>query len=155
MKRFVSAGRVLDLLAILAVLFVAYKILIAPRFLSQASAYPAPRVSFTALSGRPFVLGEHRGRVVFLDFYASWCEPCKASLPMVEKFARTHSDVDVIPVDVGEPRRYRTGVCPLVSFDERCARSKSALARVFPDRRLSDHGRYRPEGAYSCNVVRL
>jgi len=41
---------------------------------------------------------------VFLDFYASWCEPCKVSLPLVEKFARKHSDVDVIPVDVAEPR---------------------------------------------------
>ena len=46
----------------------------------------------------------HRGRVVFLDFWASWCEPCKLSLPMVESFARSHPEVDVVPVDVGEPR---------------------------------------------------
>jgi thiol-disulfide isomerase/thioredoxin len=41
---------------------------------------------------------------VFLDFWASWCEPCKISLPLVEKYARQHPEVDVIPVDVGEPR---------------------------------------------------
>jgi thiol-disulfide isomerase/thioredoxin len=41
--------------------------------------------------------------VVFLDFWASWCEPCKLSLPLVEKFARAHPEVEVIPVDVGEP----------------------------------------------------
>lgn len=48
------------------------------------------------------MLVEHRGKVVFLDFYASWCEPCKISLPMVERFARSHPQADVIPIDVGE-----------------------------------------------------
>jgi thiol-disulfide isomerase/thioredoxin len=104
MKRFITAGRLLDLLAVLAVLFVLYRIFVAPRFLSRANAYPAPHVTYTTLSGKPFVLTEHRGRVVFLDFWASWCEPCKVALPLVEKFARAHPEVDVVPVDVGEPR---------------------------------------------------
>jgi cytochrome c biogenesis protein CcmG/thiol:disulfide interchange protein DsbE len=104
MKRWLTAGRLLDLLAVIAVLFVAYKILVAPRFLSKATAYPAPHVTYASLSGKPFVLTQHRGRVVFLDFWASWCAPCKISLPMVEKFARAHPEVDVVPIDVGEPR---------------------------------------------------
>ncbi|MDP9111180.1 MAG: TlpA family protein disulfide reductase [Candidatus Eremiobacteraeota bacterium] len=91
------------MLAILIVLAVVYKIAIAPRSLEAADAYPAPRVTYAALSGAPFVLAQHRGRVVFLDFWASWCEPCKAQMPLVESFARNHPAVDVIPVDVGEP----------------------------------------------------
>jgi thiol-disulfide isomerase/thioredoxin len=85
------------------VLFIAYRLVIAPRFLT-ARAYPAPHVTYQTLSGKPYVLTQHRGRVVFLDFWASWCEPCKISLPLVEKYARAHPEVDVIPVDVGEPR---------------------------------------------------
>lgn len=104
MRRIVTAGRILDVLAVVAVLFVIYKLVVAPRALNTAHAYPAPRVSYATLDGKPFVLREHRGRVVFLDFFASWCEPCKISLPMVEHFARARSDVDVVPVDVGEPR---------------------------------------------------
>ena len=104
MKRWLTAGRLLDLLAVLAILFAVYKLFIAPRALNPAHAYPAPHVTYATLSGKPFVLTEHRGRVVFLDFWASWCEPCKLSLPMVEKFARAHPEVDVVPVDVGEPR---------------------------------------------------
>jgi thiol-disulfide isomerase/thioredoxin len=94
-----------DLLALLVVAFVVWKLLIAPRSFKTATAYPAPHVRYQSLQGAPFVLTDHRGRVVFLDFYASWCEPCKVSLPMVEKFARTHPDVDVVPIDVGEPRQ--------------------------------------------------
>lgn len=97
-------SRVLDALAILVVLFVVYKLAIAPRFLDKTRAYPAPHVTYATLSGTPFVLAQHRGRVVFLDFWASWCEPCKISLPMVEKFARSHPEVDVVAVDEGEPR---------------------------------------------------
>jgi thiol-disulfide isomerase/thioredoxin len=102
-RRF-TLSHALDVLAVLVVLFVVYRLVIAPRFLSSARAYPAPHVTYQTLSGKPFVLTGHRGRVVFLDFWASWCEPCKISLPLVEKFARTHPEVDVIPVDVGEPR---------------------------------------------------
>jgi len=100
----VKLSRLLDALAILVVLFVVYKLAIAPRFLDKAGAYPAPHVTYATLNGKPFVLTGHRGRVVFLDFWASWCEPCKISLPMVENFARAHPEVDVVAVDEGEPR---------------------------------------------------
>ena len=103
-RRGVTFSRALDVLAVLVVLFVLYRIFVAPRYLNVANAHPAPHVTYQTLSGKPFVLAQHRGRVVFLDFWASWCEPCKVSLPMVEKFARAHPEVDVVPVDVGEPR---------------------------------------------------
>jgi thiol-disulfide isomerase/thioredoxin len=99
-----AISRALDVLAVLVVLFVAYRIFVAPRYLNVANAHPAPHVTYQTLSGKPFVLTRQRGRVVFLDFFASWCEPCKISLPMVETFARAHPEVDVVPIDVGEPR---------------------------------------------------
>ena len=99
-----TLSRALDVIAVLVVLFVLYRIFWAPRYLSTANAHPAPHVTYQTLSGRPFVLTQQHGHVVFLDFWASWCEPCKLSLPMVEKFARAHPEVEVIAVDVGEPR---------------------------------------------------
>ncbi|MGZ3506600.1 MAG: TlpA family protein disulfide reductase [Vulcanimicrobiaceae bacterium] len=97
-------GRVWDVLALLVIAFVLYKLLVAPRSLREANAVPAPHVTYATFAGPPFVLTQHRGRVVFLDFWASWCEPCKASLPLVESYARKHPEVDVIAVDVGEPQ---------------------------------------------------
>lgn len=102
--KLLRAGRVLDALAIVVIVFVVWKLLVAPRSLRSSDAQPAPRVTLATLTGPPFALASHRGRVVFLDFWATWCEPCKLSLPMVERYARAHPEVDVVPVDVGEPR---------------------------------------------------
>ncbi len=104
LRRFGSARLILDALAIALVAFIAYRLLVVPRSLLESAAYPAPAIHFQTLSGAPFTLAKQRGHVLFLEFYASWCTPCRVSLPLVESFARSHPHVRVIPVDVGEPR---------------------------------------------------
>lgn len=50
---------------------------------------PAPRFVAPALDGgEDVVLEEHRGKVVYLDFWASWCAPCLESLPKLESLQR-------------------------------------------------------------------
>jgi peptide/nickel transport system substrate-binding protein len=98
-RRWLSRG--LDGVAILIVLYALFHFFIQPRLTPEAAA-PAPPVSLAALEGGRFSLAAHHGRVVFLDFWASWCEPCKESLPLVERYARAHGDIDVVAVDVGE-----------------------------------------------------
>jgi thiol-disulfide isomerase/thioredoxin len=96
--------RAWDVLAILAIGFVLWKVLIAPRSFNAPGSSPAPHAVFERLDGGDFRIADQRGRIVFLDFYASWCGPCRIELPLVQAWAKANPTVEVVPVDVGEPR---------------------------------------------------
>ena len=99
-RRWVARG--LDGLAVLIVLFAIYQFFIAPR-LANNRPVPAPPIALGTLDGARLSLDGHRGRVTFLDFWATWCEPCKQSIPLIQAYAKAHPEVDVVSVDVGEP----------------------------------------------------
>jgi thiol-disulfide isomerase/thioredoxin len=103
-RRSSSAGRVWDILAVLVIAFALWKMFLAPRTFDAPRTVPAPRVVYDRLDGGAFRLADQRGHVVFLDFYASWCVPCRLELPLVEAWSRSHRSAIVVPVDVGEPR---------------------------------------------------
>lgn len=50
----------------------------------------APAVELNDLDGRPWRLAERRGRVVALNFWASWCQPCREEMPSLELMAQRH-----------------------------------------------------------------
>ena len=55
------------------------------------------------LDGPPFRLSAYRGKVVFVNVFATWCPPCRAEQPAVVAFARAHpDDTAVVGVDVDE-----------------------------------------------------
>lgn len=45
---------------------------------------PAPDFTLKDLEGRSVSLADHRGKVVLLNFWATWCEPCKKEMPEMQ-----------------------------------------------------------------------
>jgi thiol-disulfide isomerase/thioredoxin len=103
-KRLWSISRLWDVLALLIIAFAIWKIFVAPRSFITAGSQPAPHAVYERLDGGAFRTADQRGHLLFLDFYATWCVPCKTELPLVEDWSRRHPGAVVVPVDVGEPR---------------------------------------------------
>jgi thiol-disulfide isomerase/thioredoxin len=65
---------------------------------------PAADFAGTTLAGAPLKLSSLRGKVVLVDFWASWCEPCKRELPLLDKLApklRAHG-IEIVAVNIDD-----------------------------------------------------
>jgi thiol-disulfide isomerase/thioredoxin len=64
----------------------------------------APPFQVKSLDGVAYALSDLKGKVVVLDFWATWCRPCREAIPSLDKLYREFKDKDVIVlgVDVGE-----------------------------------------------------
>lgn len=56
---------------------------------------PAPDFKLDNLDGEEFQLVEHRGEIIVLDFWATWCGPCLQTMPLVDQVVREFPDQKV------------------------------------------------------------
>ncbi len=66
---------------------------------------PAPPLEAKLLDGQSFSLSAHAGKVVVVNFWATWCAPCRAEMPALDAFYRKHRDegLVVLAVSMDEP----------------------------------------------------
>ena len=79
----------------------------------QGDGGPAPKIgarppdfSLLATDGTPVRLSDLRGHPVLLNFWATWCQPCRKEFPELVRVAQTQADqgLIVVGIDVGEGR---------------------------------------------------
>jgi thiol-disulfide isomerase/thioredoxin len=77
------------------VLCVAVGMLLAFGGAAWTRAAGIPDFTLTNLDGKTHSLAEYRGKIVVLNFWATWCLPCREEMPMLSKLALKYDEKDV------------------------------------------------------------
>lgn len=64
----------------------------------------APSFTLTRLDSSPFTLRDHAGQTVIINFWATWCEPCRTEMPELQKLHEQSADEDItiVGINLGE-----------------------------------------------------
>jgi thiol-disulfide isomerase/thioredoxin len=63
---------------------------------NAAASEPAPAFALELFNGGNFTLGENKGKVVVINFFASWCVSCGEETPIIEKVAQEYAPRAVV-----------------------------------------------------------
>ncbi|HYR05825.1 MAG TPA: TlpA disulfide reductase family protein [Gallionella sp.] len=68
------------------------------------SATPAPELKASDVGGAPRTLADYRGKVVLLNFWATWCPPCQREMPSLERLRAKMADrpLEIVAVSSAE-----------------------------------------------------
>lgn len=66
---------------------------------------PAPDVKATLINGQTFDLSKENGNVVIINFWATWCAPCRQEMPALDAYYRQHKGegLRMIAISVDDP----------------------------------------------------
>ena len=63
-------------------------VLATPSFAGEDPSVDAPKFSLTTLDGRELALNDYQGKYLLVNFWATWCGPCKVEMPSLELLYR-------------------------------------------------------------------
>ena len=102
----------------------------------ETAPRPATGIAFAGADGRKFTLADFRGRSVLLNLWATWCAPCRAEMPALDRLQAKlgGADFEVVAIDIDTSRLDRppafldgAGVKSLVRYADSSADSFEAL----------------------------
>lgn len=70
----------------------------------NAAAEGIVNFKLVSVDGKEYSLSDFRGKKVVLNFFATWCPPCRAEIPDFERFYRENEDVVLIGINIQEDK---------------------------------------------------
>lgn len=66
---------------------------------------PAPNIIGTLLNNKKFSLSANKGKVILVNFWASWCEPCREEMPVIQAFLEKNREkgFEVLAITMDKP----------------------------------------------------
>ena len=113
---------------------------------------PAPAFDTLDIDGKPQHLSEHKGQVVVVNIWATWCGPCRAEMPQLDRMYREHKDqgltvFGISNEDANMQRRFRELVpvtYPLLTLSGQVPDLYRDIARYPATFLIDRHGNLQP-----------
>ncbi|HWE46081.1 MAG TPA: TlpA disulfide reductase family protein [Caulobacteraceae bacterium] len=98
-----------------------------------AVGQPAPEIVAVQIDGGTFDLEKLKGQVVVVNFWATWCPPCRAEMPAIDAFYRKHhgEGMTVIGLSQDKPRDLAQVKTVMAAFAYPAAMTDSAKVNRF------------------------
>ena len=76
-----------------------------PAIAGMEVGQPAPNIEGTLIDSKSFSLANNKGKVVLVNFWASWCEPCREEMPAIEAYLRKNKakGFEVLAITMDKP----------------------------------------------------
>lgn len=75
--------------------------------------FPAPQLDLVTLDGKPVSLADFQGSVVLVNFWATWCPPCRQEMPTLQTFYDQYRGKGFVLISINQEEK-REVVQPLV-----------------------------------------
>jgi thiol-disulfide isomerase/thioredoxin len=93
----------------------------------------APDFSVEVIDGGTFTLSEMRGRAVIVNFWASWCGPCRTEIPAISAFADANPDITIVGVAVQDAEQTAREFAAEIGASYPLALGTTAVEDAYPN----------------------
>ena len=164
--------RLMWFLVVISLFFVAFVVYQTTRTAPSNTALPGKNIQLQTLDGRTTSLAEYSGKVIILDFWATWCPPCRREIPGYIRLYQRYRDRGLVIIgatyesgSVSDIQQFAMGIginYPLV-LGTRSLMQAYGGVRAFPttfviDRKGKVQRRYegyRPESTFEKDILDL